>query len=125
MVANLWKNVGDHHLPKHKCHLGEITGLHRVCKDCSSVHYGSIKLISPQKLRQKMLQLKTIKISLVTIIWNTQELGNVVGPKMKYLIIHPSLVVPLIYFQQGVVELSNLWKCNLLLQMIMKVIFQL
>lgn len=100
-------------------------GLHQACKDCSILHYGSVKLISPHKLHQRILQLKIIKISLVTIIWSTQELGNVLGPKGKYLIIHSSLVVPLIHFQQGMVELSNLWKGNLLLQMVMKAISRL
>lgn len=110
MVANLWKNVGGHHLRKHKRHLGEIMGLHRVCADHSGIHHGSTKLISLHKYYQKMLQLNIIKI-----IWSTQELGNVAGPKVKYLIIHPSLVVPFIYFDYSVVEHSNLWKDNLLL----------
>lgn len=103
MVANLWN-----HLPKYKLHLGEITSLRWVCEVCSDVHHGSIELLSTQKLPQMKLQLDFIEISHITIIRTTQELGNVAGPKVIYLIIHPCLIVLFIHFHQRVVELSHL-----------------
>lgn len=76
MMANLWKNACCYYLHKHKYHFGEISSFHWICEDSSRGDHSALKFFLPHKLGHEMLQLHVVKVGLVSIIWNFQELCN-------------------------------------------------
>lgn len=97
MMAYLWKNVGGKNLLKHKCYLGEIVGLHRVCEDSARNNHSSIQVLSPRKLCHKVLQLYIVEVGLIFVIKNSEKLCNVTQPQMVVFLIHFGLVVSFIH----------------------------